>query len=340
MITIALTVIVSVFAITGVSYAQSVNAVPSGGNDAISITARIVGCGDGVAQVSLGEQCDGIDLNNQSCSTLGFNAGVLSCRNSCIFETSACINNSGNSGSGSGGGSVRGPRNVFEYTVPTTNVVFTGIGEPDSTFFVTTSDGYFISVPIDNNGNFSVTVSEPNPGYYNFTFYTLSSNGLFGSRDFSTDIAQYATTYIDNIFIPYEISEIIDLEISVIEENPELEIIPDLDNKDLINGDLYAEFLGVLSQNENLSPDELRELIKVFSEKNGYIADVPGYSPDGLRIGLLPYINRQWMKIPEVARKWYPNVYISFLGPYRIFFYEVTDWYHEINNPLLRWLLE
>lgn len=339
--TILLTLFVSVFAVPGVSHAQNINAVPSGGDDTISITARVLGCGDDMVQTNLGEQCDGLDLNNQSCSTIGFDSGALSCRNSCIFETSLCIGGNNNSGRGS----VRNVGDIFDGDrTKETNVVFTGIGEPDSTFFVSTADGVFTSVNVDSDGDFSITVSEPVPGDYDFTFYTLSSDGLNGPINFSTPIQQYATTFINNIFIPYQIVEPIIPEVDV----PMAPVVPNIpdetidnsvdDTDQQIDGDLYREFLDVLAESDDLSPEELRELIRVFSEQNGYTADVPGYTPDGLRLGLLPYLERQWLKIPEVGRKWYPNVYISFMEPYRIFFYEGTHWYNEIYNPVLNWL--
>ncbi|HVY47396.1 MAG TPA: DUF4215 domain-containing protein, partial [Minicystis sp.] len=45
-------------------------------------------CGDGVIQA--GEQCDGPNLNNQDCTTVGFTGGSLSCTSTCHLDTSAC----------------------------------------------------------------------------------------------------------------------------------------------------------------------------------------------------------------------------------------------------------
>ena len=342
--TIALTLFVSVFVAAG-SYAQTNVDIPvDGGDPDIDITALVRGCGNGIIEPDLGEQCEGgrnastvpLDLNGVSCFDRGFNrGGTLSCRNSCIFNTDACIQNSG---------SRRDPSRVRdnneEVSVPNTNVVFTGRGEPNSTFFAITSDGIFTKVKIDPDGKFSVTISEPIPGEYNFTFYTLSPNGLFGPRTFSTPIQQYATTHINNIFIPYEIEEeIIEPIVPVDKIDPTLPLNPNLGTRDQnIDGDLYKQFLDILAKSENLSPNELSDLIRVFSEQNGYTAEVPGYSKEGFKIGLLPYLQHQWSLLPSVGRKWYPNVYLSFLTPYRIFFYEFTDWFRELNNPVTNWL--
>jgi hypothetical protein len=48
------------------------------------------GCGDGVAQPELGEECDGDDLRGFSCQSFGFSSGQLSCSFSCTFDTSGC----------------------------------------------------------------------------------------------------------------------------------------------------------------------------------------------------------------------------------------------------------
>src|SRR5262249_61432489 len=46
-------------------------------------------CGDNVAQGS--EACDGTDLRNETCLSLGFAGGSLSCTPSCTFETGQCL---------------------------------------------------------------------------------------------------------------------------------------------------------------------------------------------------------------------------------------------------------
>ena len=46
-------------------------------------------CGDGVANRD--EACDGADLRDGSCTSLGYDGGDLACRANCTFETSACF---------------------------------------------------------------------------------------------------------------------------------------------------------------------------------------------------------------------------------------------------------
>ncbi len=45
-------------------------------------------CGDGKARGS--EQCDGADLDGESCESLGLGAGTLSCAGDCTFDTTGC----------------------------------------------------------------------------------------------------------------------------------------------------------------------------------------------------------------------------------------------------------
>jgi len=47
-------------------------------------------CGDGAVQTLYGEQCDGGNLNAQTCQTLGWYTGSLSCTSGCLFSTAGC----------------------------------------------------------------------------------------------------------------------------------------------------------------------------------------------------------------------------------------------------------
>jgi hypothetical protein len=40
--------------------------------------------------IDAGEECDGNNLNGQSCMTLGFEAGQLACGNDCQLDTDDC----------------------------------------------------------------------------------------------------------------------------------------------------------------------------------------------------------------------------------------------------------
>jgi len=59
-------------------------------------------CGNSI--IDPGEQCDGTNLGSQSCSTLGFSGGSLSCNTSCQLVTGLCTGGSGGSLGGDQGG--------------------------------------------------------------------------------------------------------------------------------------------------------------------------------------------------------------------------------------------
>jgi hypothetical protein len=47
-------------------------------------------CGDGITDVTCFEQCDGADLDGESCTTQGFTGGMLDCTPGCMFDTTGC----------------------------------------------------------------------------------------------------------------------------------------------------------------------------------------------------------------------------------------------------------
>lgn len=48
-------------------------------------------CGDGDLQVNHGEQCEGSELNDETCQSLGYHGGLLDCGADCRFKLDACI---------------------------------------------------------------------------------------------------------------------------------------------------------------------------------------------------------------------------------------------------------
>lgn len=65
-----------------------------GGGTTGSADTGPAGCGDGM--ISPGEQCDGSDLQDFDCNSLGLNGGTLSCDPvTCTFDTSMCMSTSG-----------------------------------------------------------------------------------------------------------------------------------------------------------------------------------------------------------------------------------------------------
>jgi hypothetical protein len=59
--------------------------------DAAAVTAELAGtplCGNGAIDPE--EQCDGSNLNGETCTTLGYSGGTLACNGSCQFNTASC----------------------------------------------------------------------------------------------------------------------------------------------------------------------------------------------------------------------------------------------------------
>src|SRR5438093_13459860 len=55
-------------------------------------------CGNGVRRVS--EACDGNDLAGQSCTSAGYDGGVLACAGDCTYSFSACTGTAPSCGDG------------------------------------------------------------------------------------------------------------------------------------------------------------------------------------------------------------------------------------------------
>ncbi|MBU1379335.1 hypothetical protein KKD49_00815, partial [Myxococcota bacterium] len=47
-------------------------------------------CGDGIIQEQDGEECDGSELGETTCATLGYSRGLPACGSDCKFDTSTC----------------------------------------------------------------------------------------------------------------------------------------------------------------------------------------------------------------------------------------------------------
>lgn len=111
---LVLTLSFSVFAAESYSGKLTVN---KGSNGVIVISgpgqSQQFYCGDGIRQISLGEQCDGSDLAGQTCSSLvSGTTGSLSCKADCTWNTAGCQTLTqppgGDSGTGGTGGSGSG----------------------------------------------------------------------------------------------------------------------------------------------------------------------------------------------------------------------------------------
>lgn len=67
---------------------QTAELVDTGAAYSLQVSQKPWVCGDGKRQVT--ESCEGTDLNNQSCVTIGYTSGTLSCTEQCGFDAGLC----------------------------------------------------------------------------------------------------------------------------------------------------------------------------------------------------------------------------------------------------------
>jgi len=78
------------------------DATTSGDGDGDATTTGAGDCGNGM--VDIGEQCDGNDLNEFTCTDLGYDGGDLACDPvTCTYDASGCTTDGGNTGGGTTG---------------------------------------------------------------------------------------------------------------------------------------------------------------------------------------------------------------------------------------------
>jgi hypothetical protein len=148
-------------------------------------------CGNNIREGS--EQCDGKDLGGQTCTSLGYSGGTLSCNPDCTFNTSGCWTGGG----GGGGGGV--------YVSPPTEtiVVLQGKAYPLAKITIL-KDGEVAQITsADINANFKTEIKNISAGVWNFSFWAEDSKGRRSiTISFSVTILEGKTTTISNIFIP------------------------------------------------------------------------------------------------------------------------------------------
>lgn len=186
-------------------------------NDAVVITVKIAVCGDDFKEGW--EECDNSDLSGQSCVTLGFGGGTLTCTPACELNTSACTaafscgdgscNGSENCSNcpadcgqcpGGGGGGGGG-------TPVITQVIFRGKAYPGSKVTLLKDAQLAAAVPASPDANFDISLTGLSAGTYNFGIWAEDIKGNRSiTHTFPISITVGVTTIISGIFIPPSIS--------------------------------------------------------------------------------------------------------------------------------------
>lgn len=153
----------------------------------VYLDGRVPGCGDGV--VESGEVCDYTNLNGESCSTLGFSSGSLSCTSACVFDTSACTVRSGGGG-GSGTKSVK------------SLVAFEGRAMPFGVITLLIDGAIVASTTANQLGQFSFSARNLPRGTYQFDLYGTDSSGIqTATYSLRSTVASKSVLKIDGIFL-------------------------------------------------------------------------------------------------------------------------------------------
>jgi hypothetical protein len=169
-------------------YAQS-----GTGTGALTIDALVPGCGDGL--VGVGEQCDGLNLGGNTCGSVGFSGGTLSCTLSCTFNTTAC---STSGGSGGGGGSSSSGSSASRGA----QVVLTGRAYPRSTVTVLKDAQVVATTIAGNDARFQVGIQTLSAGSYIFSVYSEDTKGNKSALlSFPVSVTKNIVAKIENIFI-------------------------------------------------------------------------------------------------------------------------------------------
>ena len=156
-----------------------------------SVSVSVYYCGNDT--VDPGEVCDGSDLNGQSCSTLGYVDGTLTCQINCQFNTTGCNTSSGGGGGGGGG--------ITVY-VPKTSVNFSGKAYPGSQIYLLKDGQIALSTPASPDANFNIELSGLSAGNYVFSIYAEDYKGVRSkTTSFQISVTSGASTQVSGIFI-------------------------------------------------------------------------------------------------------------------------------------------
>ncbi|MEO0119450.1 MAG: dockerin type I repeat-containing protein [candidate division WOR-3 bacterium] len=161
-------------------------------SNSVNITAIKLGiCGNNIKENN--EECDGPDLGGQSCISLGYSGGNLSCNSNCTFNVSQCITTPQGGGGGGGGG----------YFPPLySTVIISGKAYPNSEVTLL-SDGQIRQITrAGSRGDFEITLSNLSSGFYLFTLYAEDSKGRRSSLlTFQVNVVSGQTVRSSGIFL-------------------------------------------------------------------------------------------------------------------------------------------
>ncbi len=162
----------------------------------VQATVTVTVCGNGVKEFE--ESCDGADLNNATCSSLGFSGGSLFCRASCEFNTSLCTSSGSGGGSGGGGGNSA----PVEVGPIETTISFSGRAYPLSQVVLLKDGQIALQTIAGPDAKFETNLKGLSAGNYVFSLYSQDSSGKRSALfTFSVFVTNGATTKVSGIFL-------------------------------------------------------------------------------------------------------------------------------------------
>lgn len=193
-------VLVVVFLLAIVSFFNNHSIVQADTVGEVQTTVKIAICGNDIKEG--GEQCDNNDLNNATCSSLGYDSGALSCTSACEYDTQQCVGEI-NSGSNGSGGSTS---NVAD-EVKLTAINFTGVAYPNAKVVFYKNATIMAETKADSLGRYDVLLSDISPGVQTFGIRVTGAFGNFSAiENITVEIISEETTLISGTVIPPTIS--------------------------------------------------------------------------------------------------------------------------------------
>lgn len=157
-------------------------------NLSTSVTVSITLCGNNIKEA--GEECDGSDLDSQTCVTKGYVGGTLICNANCTFNANSCY-----MGGGGGGG-------TYVLAEPETTISFNGKAYPNSKVTLLKNGEIIASTVAGNNANFEITLSKIAAGSYVFFLYSEDYQGRRSTPlTFPITVTDGIITRVSGIFL-------------------------------------------------------------------------------------------------------------------------------------------
>lgn len=154
-------------------------------NAQIIATVAVGVCGNNI--VEYGEDCDRAFLDGQTCISLGYDGGTLSCDTSCDFNVSECV--------------------YLEPENETGSIVFSGKAYPSSVVKILKDGQITITTASNSVGDFETTLTNLTVGSYSFAVYAYDSNGNKSKTiTYAREISKDEIEEISDIIVPPTLS--------------------------------------------------------------------------------------------------------------------------------------